>query len=242
MPFLFFDPMYLIFIAPAFLLMLFAQWRVRSAYSKWGKIANSRHLTGAQAAQRIMQENGLYGLGIQGIGGELTDNYDPRSKTLNLSQGSATGSSVASLAVVAHELGHAQQDAQGNLLMTARSGLVPAVNIGSRLGPILFIIGIFMTSMASISLAGIGTTFMWAGIALFSLAFFFALLTLPVEIDASNRAMKFLTNGGLLVGQDEADGARAVLTAAALTYVAAMLMALLQLLYYVFLASGRRRR
>lgn len=241
MPFMFFDPTYLCFIAPAFLLMLFAQWRVKSAYSKWGQIANSRHLTGAQAAQRIMSENGLYGLGIQPIGGELTDNYDPRSKTLNLSQGSATGSSVASLAIVAHELGHAQQDAQGNLLMAARSGLVPAVNIGSRLGPILFIIGIFMTAMAT-GLAGLGNIFMWAGIALFSLAFIFALLTLPVELDASNRAMKMLTTGGLLVGKDEADGARSVLSAAALTYVAAMMMALLQLLYYVFLASGRRRR
>jgi uncharacterized protein len=232
MPFLFFDPMYLLFVAPAFVLMLFAQWRVRSAYSKWGKIANSRNLTGAQAAQKIMDENGLYGLGIQGIGGQLTDNYDPRSKVLNLSQGSATGSSVASLAIVAHELGHAQQDAQGSLLMQARSGLVPVVNLGSNLGPILFIIG-FLLSL---------TPLIWLGIGLFSLAFVFALLTLPVELDASSRAMRMLTSGGLLVGQDEANGARAVLNAAALTYVAAMLMALLQLLYYVFLATGGRRR
>jgi Zn-dependent membrane protease YugP len=234
MPFLFFNPTYWLFIAPALLLMLFAQWRVRSAYAKWGQIANSRHLTGAQAAQKIMDENGLYGLGIQGIPGDLTDNYDPRSKTLNLSQGSATGSSVASLAIVAHELGHAQQDAQGSLLMQARSGLVPVVNIGSNLGPILFIVGFFLNF----------TPLIWLGIGLFSMAFVFALLTLPVELDASNRAMRMLTSGGLLVGQDEANGARSVLSAAALTYVAAMLMALLQLLYYVFLAfgSGRRRR
>jgi len=231
MPFLFFDPTYLLFVAPAFLLMLFAQWRVKSAYSKWGKIPNSRNLTGAQAAQRIMQENGLYGLGIQPIGGQLTDNYDPRSKTLNLSQGSATGSSVASLAIVAHELGHAQQDAQGSLLMAARSGLVPAVNIGSNLGPILLIVGLLINL----------TPLIWLGIGLFSLAFLFALLTLPVEIDASSRAMKMLTTGGLLVGKDEADGARSVLTAAALTYVAALLMALLQLVYFIFLGSRRRR-
>jgi uncharacterized protein len=231
MPFLFFDPTYLLFVAPAFLLMLFAQWRVRSAYSKWGKIPNSRNLTGAQAAQRIMQENGLYGLGIQPIGGELTDNYDPRSKTLNLSQGSATGSSVASLAIVAHELGHAQQDSQGSLLMAARSGLVPAVNIGSQFGPILLIIGLLINL----------TPLIWLGIGLFSLAFLFSLLTLPVELDASNRAMKMLTTGGLLVGKDEADGARSVLTAAALTYVAALLMALLQLVYFIFLGSRRRR-
>ena len=231
MPFLFFDPTYLLFVAPAFLLMLFAQWRVKSAYSKWGKIPNSRNLTGAQAAQRIMQENGLYGLGIQPIGGELTDNYDPRSKTLNLSQGSATGSSVASLAIVAHELGHAQQDSQGSVLMAARSGLVPAVNIGSNLGPILLIVGLLINL----------TPLVWLGIGLFSLAFLFALLTLPVEIDASSRAMKMLTTGGLLVGKDEADGARSVLTAAALTYVAALLMALLQLVYFIFLGSRRRR-
>jgi Zn-dependent membrane protease YugP len=178
-----------------------------------------------------MQENGLYGLGIQPIGGELTDNYDPRSKTLNLSQGSATGSSVASLAIVAHELGHAQQDSQGNLLMAARSGLVPAVNIGSHLGPILLIVGLLINL----------TPLIWLGIGLFSLAFVFSLLTLPVELDASSRAMKMLTTGGLLVGKDEADGARSVLTAAALTYVAAMLMALLQLVYFIFLGSRRRR-
>lgn len=232
MPFLFFDPMYLLFIAPAILVMFYAQWRVKSAYAKWSQVPNSRRLSGAEAAQTLMNENGLYGLGIQPIAGDLTDNYDPRSKTLNLSQGSGGGSSIASLAIVAHELGHAQQDAQHSLLLQARGGLVPAVNIGSRLGPILLFIGFILSF----------TPLIWLGIGLFSLAFVFSLLTLPVELDASSRAMRMLTTGGFLVGQDEQHGARQVLDAAALTYVAALLMALLQLLYYVMLAAGGRRR
>jgi hypothetical protein len=228
----FFNPMYWLFIAPALLLMLYAQWRVKSAYSKWGEVPNSRHLSGAQAAQKIMEENGLYGLGVQGVAGNLTDNYDPRSKTLNLSEGSARGSSVASLAIVAHELGHAQQDAQRSFLLQTRGAIVPVVNIGSTLGPWIFIAGFFLNF----------TPLIWAGIGLFSLAFVFALITLPVELDASSRGMKMLTAGGFLVGNEEVGGARSVLDAAALTYVAAMLMALMQLLYYVMLATGGRRR
>lgn len=227
------NPLYWLFVAPALLLMLYAQWRVRSAYSKWGRIPNSRGIAGANAAESLLNQGGMYGLRIQGIAGELTDNYDPRSKTLNLSEGTARGSSVASLAIVAHEIGHAQQDATGNLLLQLRAGIVPAVNIGSQLGPILFIIGFFLNF----------TPLMWLGVGLFSLAFVFALITLPVELDASHRAMQMLTTSGLLVGNDEQKGARAVLSAAALTYVAALLMALMQLLYYVLMAaSGSRRR
>jgi Zn-dependent membrane protease YugP len=235
----FWNPTYWLFIAPALLLMLYAQWRVRSAYNKWGRISNTRGITGANAANEIMNQSGLYGLRIQNIPGQLTDNYDPRSKTLNLSEGSIRGNSVASLAIVAHELGHAQQDATGSLMLQLRAGLVPAVNIGSQLGPILFIIGFFLQLRVS---AQLGSSVMWLGVALFSLAFVFALVTLPVELDASRRAMQMLTSGGLLVGDDERKGARSVLTAAALTYVAALLMALMQLLYYVLLASGGRRR
>lgn len=224
--------MYWLFVAPALLLMLYAQWRVRSAYNKWGQISNSRGITGERAANELMSEGGLYGLRLQGIPGELTDNYDPRTKTLNLSEGSVRGNSVASLAIVAHELGHAQQDATGSLLLQVRGGIVGAVNIGSQLGPILFILGLVLQ---------LGPL-MWLGIGLFSLAFVFALITLPVELDASQRAMHMLTSSGLLVGSEETNGARSVLNAAALTYVAAMLMALMQLLYYVMLASGGRRR
>ncbi|HEC23641.1 MAG TPA: zinc metallopeptidase [Chloroflexi bacterium] len=231
MPF-YWNPIYWLFVGPALLLMLYAQWRVRTAYNKWGRVPNRTGLPGAKVAERLLIENGLSGIRIQGIGGQLTDNYDPRSKTLNLSQGTATQSSVAAMAIVAHEVGHAQQDATGSLLLRLRSGLVPAVNIGSQLGPILFLVGFFLQF----------TPLMWLGIAFFSMAFVFALVTLPVEIDASSRAMKMLRASGLVTGETERRGVRAVLTAAALTYVAALLMALSQLLYYVTLASGSRRR
>jgi Zn-dependent membrane protease YugP len=211
-PFLW-NPTYWLFVAPALLLMLYAQWRVRSAYSKWGRVPNSRGIVGVKAAEELINAGGMFGLHIQGIPGELTDNYDPRSKTLNLSEGTARGASVASLAIVAHEIGHAQQDATGSFLLQLRGGIVPAVNIGSQLGPILFILGFFLQF----------SPLMWIGIGLFSLAFIFALITLPVELDASNRAMQMLTTSGL-------------------TYVAALLMALMQLLYYVSMASGGRRR
>jgi len=229
----FWNPTYWLFIAPALLLMLFAQWRVRSAYNKWGKVANHSNLSGAKVAERLMADNRIYDVSIRPIAGELTDNYDPRSHTLNLSQGTGSQNSVAAMAIVAHEVGHAQQHAKGSLLLQLRSGIVPAVNIGAQFGPLLFIAGFFLQL----------TPLMWLGIAFFSLAFVFALITLPVEIDASSRALRMLKSSGIVVGDDERRGARAVLSAAALTYVAAMLMALFQLLYYVMLAgSGRRRR
>ena len=226
------NPLYWVFVGPALLLMLYAQWRVRSAYRQWGQVQTSSRLVGVQVADQLLRENGLYGIGLQRIPGELSDNYDPRTKTLNLSDGVAGANSVAAIAVVAHEIGHAQQDATGSFMLRLRSGIVPAVNIGSQLGPILFIVGIFLNFQP----------LMWLGIAFFSLAFVFALITLPVEIDASRRAIQMLNNSGLLVSNEERRGARAVLNAAALTYVAALLMALLQLLYYITLASGRRRR
>ena len=226
------NPTYWLFVAPALLLMLYAQFRVRSTYRKWGRVPNSRGLPGFEAAKRLLSEGGMYGVDIKGIAGELTDNYDPRSKTLHLSEGTGRSASVAAVAIAAHEIGHAQQDATGSLLLQVRGGIVPAVNIGSQLGPILFVLGLFLQF----------TPLMWLGIGLFSLAFVFALVTLPVELDASRRAMQMLTTSGLLVGNDEHRGARAVLNAAALTYVAAMLMALMQLLYYISMASGGRRR
>jgi Zn-dependent membrane protease YugP len=227
------SPTYWLFIAPALLLMLFAQWRVRSAYNKWGKVANRSNLSGAKVAERLLNDNRIYDVSIRPVAGELTDNYDPRSHTLNLSQGTGSQNSVAAMAIVAHEVGHAQQHAKGSLLMQLRSGIVPAVNIGAQFGPLLFIVGFFLRL----------TPLMWLGVAFFSLAFVFALITLPVEIDASSRALHMLKSSGVIVGDDERRGARAVLSAAALTYVAGMLMALFQLLYYVMLAgSGRRRR
>lgn len=169
---------------------------------------------------------------IRGIAGQLTDNYDPRNKVLNLSQSTARQDSVAAMAITAHEVGHAMQHASGSLLFSLRGSIVPAVNFGSRLGPILFIAGLLLQF----------GPLMWLGIAFFSLAFIFTMVTLPLEINASSRAIKMLTSSGLLVGSDEQQGAKAVLQAAALTYIASMLTALAQLLYYVSLASGSRRR
>jgi Zn-dependent membrane protease YugP len=232
MPFFYWNPVYWIIVGPALLFMLYAQWRVRSAYRKWARVPNGQGTVGVRAAEQLLAEQGLHDVRIEGIAGQLTDNYDPRNKTLNLSESTARQESVAALAITAHEVGHAVQDARGNLVFRLRSGIVPVVNFGSQLGPVLFVIGLFLQF----------GVLMWLGIGLFSLAFIFTLVTLPLEIGASARGMKMLTTSGLLVGNDERRGARAVLSAAALTYIAAMLTALAQLVYYIFLASGRRRR
>lgn len=228
----FFSPTYLLFMGPALLFMLFAQWRVKSAYKKWSQVGNGQRMSGMQVAERLLEHNGLFNVSTHPIPGEMTDSYDPRSNTLNISAGTANGASVASMAVVAHEIGHAMQDDRGFALMSLRSGLVPAVNFGSQLGPILFFAGLIFTI----------TPLMWLGIIFFSGALVFTLITLPVELDASRRALNMLTTSGLVVSREERKGARAVLSAAALTYVAAMLTALLQLAYYVMLANSRSRR
>jgi Zn-dependent membrane protease YugP len=229
----FFDPLYLLFSLPAIALVLFAQWRVQSAYSKYTRIPNERGMTGIQAAQRLLAINGLSGINVEGIQGNLTDHYDPRSKTLRLSAGVANGASVAALGIVAHEIGHAMQDKTGYLPLRARGAIVPAVNIGSSLGPILVIAGILLNF----------TGLAWVGVGVFSLALVFSVVTLPVELDASRRAMAMLSSNGL-VSRFESDGVKSVLTAAAFTYVAAVAQALSQILYYVFLLSGSggRRR
>jgi Zn-dependent membrane protease YugP len=231
MSFFYWNPTYWLFVAPAIVLMLIAQWRVQRAYAKWSKVRSAAGVSGMKAAEQLMAQNGLHGVGIRGIEGTLSDNYDPRSKTLNLSRSNAMGDSVASLAVIAHEIGHAMQDAKGYLPLRLRSGLVPVVNFGSRLGPILFLVGILLQF----------GPLMWLGIIFFASAFAFALVTLPVELDASRRAIRMLDSSNLLVDRQDRQGARAVLNAAALTYVAGMLTALVQLLYYIFLARGRRR-
>ena len=228
---MFWDPTYFIFALPALLLAFYAQWRVRSAYRKYSQVTNGARLTGAQAAQRILRQAGL-GVNIEAVPGELTDHYDPRSKVLRLSQGVATRPSVASLAIVAHEIGHAQQDAQAYLPLRLRSGLVPVVNFTSWLGPILFLVGMLLNSY---DLA-------WLGVLTFAGAVVFALVTLPVEIDASKRGLRLLDQTGILVNDAERQGARRVLTAAALTYVAALAQAISTLLYYVSFLGGRRRR
>jgi Zn-dependent membrane protease YugP len=225
------DPTYWVFALPALLLGLIAQAMVRSAYQKYLRVPNAAGITGAEAAQRIMRTAGIY-LNVEGTRGELSDHYDPRTRVLRLSQGVATRASVASVAIVAHEVGHAQQDAQAYLPMRLRSGLVPVVSFTSWLGPILFFVGLLLNLY---NLA-------WVGVLTFAVAAVFALVTLPVEINASRRGLRLLEESGILIGKAEQQGARKVLNAAALTYVAALAQSVSTLLYYSFLLGGRGRR
>ena len=158
---MYFDPRYLLFMAPAFILMMIVQWYVKSAYSHWSKVPARSRMSGAQAAQRLIQRGGLYGVRIEGIQGNLTDHYDPRDKVLRLSAGVYQGSSVASLAIAAHELGHALQDQEGYMPLRLRSALVPAVNIGSYLGWILIVLGM-VSEFCEPGLVG-GVCLFWRG-------------------------------------------------------------------------------
>jgi Zn-dependent membrane protease YugP len=235
-----FNSTYLLFMAPAFILMLITSLYVKSAYKKWSQVAANSRLTGLDAAQRLIRRAGLSGIQIQGVAGSLTDNYDPRSKILHLSQDVSGTASVASLAVAAHEIGHAQQDAEGYFPLRFRAALVPMVNIGSYLGWIL-IMGGLLLSYAGYAL---GVNLAWLGVLVFAGGAVFALATLPVELNASARARVLLSESGIISGEDESRGVSNVLNAAALTYVAALVTAMLQLLYYVTLVGGlgRRRR
>jgi uncharacterized protein len=227
----YFNPSYFIFVLPALLLAFYAQARVRGAYAKYGQIPNQRGLTGLQAANIILGPEGLSDVSVEGIQGQLTDHYDPRSKTLRLSVGVARQPSVAALAVVAHEIGHALQDHTNYAPLKFRGAIVPAVQVSSWVAPILFLIGIFL---GAVQLA-------WLGVILFSMGAIFALVTLPVELDASRRGLRLLQTYNLTDGQELA-GARSVLNAAALTYVAALAQTLATLLYYVSLLGGFGRR
>ena len=233
MPF-FFSPTYLIFMLPALALMGFASWYVRHAYSKWSQVRASSGLNGHMAAQRLISTGNLYGVQVQGTAGQLTDHYDPRNKTLYLSEGVANSPSVAAVAIAAHELGHAMQDAEDYFPMRIRAGLVPVVNIGSNLGWILIFIGLMLRS----------SNLAWVGVLVFSGGALFALATLPVEFNASSRAKELLYSTGIIQSEEERRGVNQVLNAAALTYVAGLITAVMQLLYYVFLIGGMggRRR
>jgi Zn-dependent membrane protease YugP len=236
---LWWDPMYLVFTLPPLLLGLLANAWVKSAYRKGLKVPNRQRVTGFQGADELQRQAGLY-LRIERAGGELSDHYDPRSKTLRLSSGVAQSPSVGALAIVAHEMGHAMQDDEDYAPLRVRSALVQPVNVGTQLGSILFFIGFFLSYLAN-SLSNIGRFISWIGILGFCLAALFALVTLPVEFNASRRGLKLLASSGL-VAQEQMGYARNVLTAASLTYVAALAQALAQVMYFVYLLSGRRRR
>jgi Zn-dependent membrane protease YugP len=243
MPYFYFDPWYLVFALPALLLVLFAQWRVSSTYNRYSRVPNSRGVSGVQAARTLLDASGLYDVQIEGARGQLSDHYDPRKKLLRLSQDVANSASVAALGIVAHEVGHAQQDRAGDFMLNLRSAMVPAANIGSMLGYTFFFVGLVIQSAvaATSAIAQLGNMITWGGIGLFALAVVFTLITLPVEFSASRRAVQTLQAAGL-VSTTELDGVRSVLNAAALTYVAALAQALSQLLYLIFVATGSRRR
>ena len=223
----FFDPLYLVFAIPPLLLAMWAQWKVQSTFARYARVPTSTGVNGIQTAQVLINRNGL-NVGVTSVPGHLTDHYDPRNKTVALSE-SSMQNSVASVAVVAHELGHAMQDKENYGPLKLRGAIVPAVQLGGWVGPIMFLVGLMLASEA----------LMWVGIIGFGLAALFAIVTLPVEFDASRRALVMLQSNNLLTTQ-ELRGAKKVLDAAALTYVAAAAQALTTLLYYVTL-MGRQR-
>ncbi|MFB0559469.1 MAG: zinc metallopeptidase [Dehalococcoidales bacterium] len=229
--------LYLLFMLPPLIFMIWAQSRVSSAYKKYSRVPNMGGVNGIQAAETLLAYNGLKQVRIEGAKGQLTDHYDPRRKVLRLSSGVARNPSVAALGIVAHEVGHAVQDSLGYAPMKVRNALVPAANLGSRFGFICVIIGLILYMLG----AGFGLTVTWIGVYLFAAAVLFVLVTLPIEYDASNRARRMLQASGL-VSAREYEGASAVLSAAALTYVAALLQAVAQLFYFVLLAVGMGRR
>lgn len=231
----------IIILAPAFLFALYAQWKVKHTYNKYAQVATRAGLTGADVARRIMMDADVpyagevgrnrprEGVGLEAIGGHLTDHYDPRDKTLRLSQDIYYGQSIAALGIAAHEVGHAIQHHRSYVPMHLRSLIYPVTSIGSTLAFPLFFIGFIFPAFPQL---------MWVGIALFSAAVLFTVVTLPVEFNASSRALAALKTGNYLT-PDEMRGARAVLSAAAMTYVAATAMAISQLLRLIILARAR---
>jgi Zn-dependent membrane protease YugP len=236
-----FDPMYLLFLAPGLLLAMWAQWRVQSAYAAASQVPARSGYSGAEAAAALLHAEGVYGVAIEPTEGFLSDHYVPGQKVLRLSPGVYSSRSLAALGIAAHESGHAMQEATRYPLLGLRNFLVPAAGIGSQTSWIVLMIGFFLSSM--VSLAAIGHFLIYLGIFLFAGVVVFQLVNLPVEFDASRRARVALLHGEL-VTPDEDVYVKRVLDAAALTYVAATLTSLLTLLYFLYragLLGGQRR-
>ncbi len=231
MPWFYLDYYYIILIVPALIFGLWAQSRVNSAYTKYSRVGNMRGYTGADAARFILEQNGIYDVTIRRISGKLTDHFDPRNKTINLSDGVYDSTSVAAVGIAAHEAGHAVQHAVGYFPIKVRETIIPITQIGSYIYFPIIILGIVFSYQPLVN----------AGIMLFSLIAVFQLVTLPVEFNASGRAIKTLDESDILYG-DELRGAKSVLKAAALTYVAALVSSLAQLLRLVLIFGGNNRR
>jgi Zn-dependent membrane protease YugP len=230
MPLFFMDHYYLVLVVPTIFLSMFAQIKVKSTFSKYSKVQSSRRITGQQAAELLLKAGGVLNVRIESTGGTLTDHYDPSQKVVRLSQPVHGETSIAAIGVAAHETGHAIQHALSWGPLKLRSFLVPVANIGSRFGPWLAIIGIIMSYPLLID----------AGIILFGAAVMFYVITLPVEFNASSRAIAILRENNVL-SEKELAGVRKVLTAAALTYVASALTAIMSLLRLILLSRSKRR-
>ncbi len=239
MPFFFYDPTYILVII-AFLISLWAQIKVKSAYAKYSKVPTRVGMTGAGAADTVLRSGGVTDVGIVGISGELTDNYNPRTNVISLSKGVIDKTSVAAVGVAAHEAGHALQYAEGYAPIKFRMAIIPVCNIASQLAWPLFALGLVFNTAADAS-GGIGYWLMQIGIYAFSFAVLFQLVTLPVEVNASRRALTALRASGSFT-DEELSGAKKVLTAAAMTYLAALAGSLLQLLRLILIASSRNNR
>lgn len=224
-----FDPLYLLLTAPALIFSIWAQFRVKSTFHRFERVGLRSGMSGADAARAIISASGLEGVTVERHAGFLSDHYDPRSKSLRLSPGVFDGRSVSAVAVAAHEAGHSLQDAHGYAPLVLRSKLVPVTQIGAQLWFWPFVLGLMMNI----------TGLIWLGIIAFGAVVLFQLVTLPTEYDASNRAKAVLASSGIVTTQEEAVGVEKVLGAAALTYVAALVASLLQLLYMLMRARDR---
>ena len=229
------DSTYLVLVMPAVILSLWASWNVKHTYKKYSKQLNSRGLTGADAARRVLDANGLRNVPVERISGELTDHYDPQAKVVRLSDGVWGGTSTAAVGVACHEVGHAIQNAEDYLPVKIRQAIIPATNIGAKLSVPLLMAGLILCGFIPqlIYLA-------YVGVAGYGLCALFQLVTLPTEFDASRRALRTIDGMGLLEGEEYA-GAKKVLSAAALTYVAALATTLMQLLRFLIILNDRRR-
>lgn len=226
----YFDPMYFVFALPALILGLWAQFKVQSSFRKYSQVRSMVGLSGSEIARRMLDMNGLYNVNVEMVQGFLSDHYDPSKRVLRLSPDVYRGNSLAAAGVAAHEAGHALQHQDAYLPMQIRTAIVPTVQIGSWLGPIIFLVGFFMQF----------NQLAWIGLILFAATAAFAIVTLPVEFNASRRAKAWLNESGVIYNQ-EMRGINSVLDAAALTYVAAAAQAVSTILYYLFLLMGRNR-
>lgn len=230
------DWSYIILVMPFVILSLIASAKVNSSFKKYSEVYSRRGLTAAEAARKVLQDNGVLDVNIERVHGHLTDHFDPKANTIRLSENVYDSTSVASIGVACHEAGHAVQHAVGYLPVKIRTAIVPITNIGSRLSIPLVLLGIILSSFgAQYSIIA------YIGVALFALCVIFQLVTLPTEFNASRRALRAINDGGILY-EDEAVGARKVLTAAAMTYVAALAVTVMQFLRLLLIVAGSQQR